>query len=219
MMKKTFSFLFQLILLAAVFTGCSKDDDTSTAAANYSPLSVGSNWTYTGTEGTSAPVTYKLTVSSKDTLAMGKTYKVLTNSGGANYYMTSSGSNYYRLNAFPSFGITSFEDLYLMDNKNVNETWTSSASFTYSGFPLTASLLYTIKEKGITYTVNSKSYTDVIHVRLDLSIAGFGAMGGGEFYYAKGVGMISNTIAITPPVLLGVPNYNYNTVLTSYEIK
>lgn len=220
-MKKPLLNLLSLVFLALTFTGCSKDDDNdpTPATASYNPLTVGTNWTYTATEGNSAPATFKLTVTNKDTTAGTRTYKVLTNTAGQNNYMANSGNSYYRLASYPTFGINNFEDLYLVDNKNVNETWTSTASFSFSGLPLTATLLYTIKEKGITRTVSGKNYTDVIHVRLDLSVTNFGNVGGGDFYYANGVGMIENTILITPPLLLGLPNYNYKQLLTASEIK
>lgn len=218
-MKKYFKNVVVVTFASVLFTNCSKDDNSTPATSNYGPSTNGSNWTYSSTEGNSAATPYKLTATNKDTVANSRTYKVFTNSAGPNSYMTKIGSDYFRLASFPTIGISNFEDHYLIDNKAVNESWTSTASFKYANIPFNATLNYTIKEKGITRTVATKAYNNVIHVRLDLTIEGIGAVGGGDFYYAEGVGMIDDLIAITPPALLGMPNYNLKQELTAYEIK
>ncbi len=53
-------------------------------------------------------------------------------------------------------------------------------------------------------------------VRLDLSIAGLGTIGGGDFYYAEGVGLIENALNVTVP---GQAVINQTQVLTAYSIK
>lgn len=200
-----------------LFTQCKKDDSSPTnTTVNYSPLTVGSNWTYNYTEGVSSPVTYTLTVTDKDTAINSKTYKVLSSSDDSgNKYMAKIDSNYYRFASFP--GIGSFEELYLKDNLPVNGTWKNSASFTLPGspFPLTADLTYIVKEKGITHTVNGKSYNDVIHINVAITVftANFG---GGDFYYAKDIGMIESSINLTPP---GQSPYTTSEQLVSSEIK
>lgn len=213
-MKTSVLFLSLLVSCTFIFTNCSKDDTTTPAATAFIPLTEGTNWTYLSTENASAPVTFKLTVTNKDTVAATRTYKVIANSLTANNYMANDGSNHYRLASFPALGVSSFEDLYLKDDKAVNETWTSSVSFTYGGFPLSASLVYTLKEKGMARSVNGKNYTDVSKVNLAINVAGIGAIGSGDFYYAKGIGMIESTIAVTTPVA-----YSSTQQLTAYDIK
>jgi hypothetical protein len=199
------SFLF-------LFTECNKSSDAP--AEDYSPLTAGSSWAYTSSSGTSN----KLTATNRDTVASGHTYRVLTNSSGPNTYLGKSGNEYYRFGSLSSLGINNVEELYLKDNLDVNGTWKLEQAFNYPGIPipLTATLNYTIKSKGGTRTVSGKNFTNVIQVRLDISITGLGSVGGGDFYYASGVGMIENTISIN---IVGQPPIAETTLLTAYEIK
>src|SRR5215210_9271027 len=85
-----------------LFTRCKKDDaPPTTSNGNYSPLTVGSNWTYNFREGSSSPNTFTLTVTDKDTVVNQKTYKVLSSSDGSgNNYLAKIDSNYYRFASF-----------------------------------------------------------------------------------------------------------------------
>jgi hypothetical protein len=83
-------------------------------------------------------------------------------------------------------------------------------------FPLTANLGYTLKSKGETRTVGGKQYNKVIYVRLDITIVGIGSIGGGDFYYAEGIGLIEGRILITAP---GQQPITESQVLVSYTIK
>lgn len=196
--------------------GCSKDDSTGgvTATVDFSPLTANSTWTYQNTPGGS----FTLTATNRDTVALGITYRVLTNSSGANNYLAKSGSNYYRFGSIAELNINAAQELYLKDDQPVNATWLATQGFTVPGVPLalTATLNYTIKEKGISRTVASKAFSNVTHVRLDLSITGLGSIGGGDFYYAEGVGLIENMININVP---GQAAINQTQVLTAYTIK
>ena len=217
-MKKSFLSFCLVASLVFLFTQCSKDNSSPStpATANYSPLTVGSNWTYNYTEGSSSPTTFTLTVTSKDTSVSGKTYKVLTSSDGSdNNYLAKVDSNYYRFASFA--GIGSFEELYLKDNLAVNGTWTNPVTFQLPGspIPLTANLNHTVKEKGISHTVNGKAYTDVIHINVDINLFG-GSIGGGDFYYAQGIGLIENQINVSAP---GQSAYTTSQQLVSYQIK
>lgn len=219
-MKKYFQSLVAVAIFVLLFAGCSKDDSSSTSTtSNYSPLTNGSNWTYNFTQGSTSG-TYKLTVS-RDSTINSKAYKVLTSTDGIDRYMARNNNEYYRLQAFPTLGVDNFEELYLDDSKDVNGTWTKTVNFTYifNGMPIaiTANLNYVIKEKGVTRTVNNKSYSNVVHVKLDISSVLFGgSVGGGDFYYSKGVGMIENSISISGN---GLPSYTYAETLTASEIK
>jgi hypothetical protein len=211
-MKKLSLTVFIISSAMLLFTQCKKD--TASPAPNFSPLTPATNWTYKYTEGTLSS-TFKLTVTNRDTVANGKTYKVITSSNGPNAYLAKIGNDYYRFASFPSIGINSFEELYLKDNKELNETWTGTATFKYLGTDITANLSYTIKGKGQGRTVNGNTFSNVTRVRLDIAI--FGAViGGGDFYYQEGVGLIEDSILVTPP---GVSAYSSTQQLISYEIK
>ena len=85
----------------------------------------------------------------------------------------------------------------------------------FSGTNITANLLYTVKGKGESRTVNGKVFNNVTHIRLDISI--FGNVGGGDFYYQEGVGLIEDSILVTPP--LGGTPYSSQQQIVSYQIK
>jgi hypothetical protein len=210
-MKLKNFYLILIVLSLFLFTNCKK---SAGKTEDYSPLTEGSSWTYTSTGG----VTNKLTATNKDTLALGHTYRILKSSNGTNVYLGKNGNEYYRLGYLSVIGMNDIEELYLKDNEAVNATWKLNQTFSYPGIPLplAATFNYTIKAKGISRTVSGKNFGNVIQVRLDISIAGFNNLGGGDFYYALGVGMIENTISINVAPL---PAIAETTLLTSYEIK
>ncbi|MCW3115134.1 MAG: hypothetical protein JWR18_3530 [Segetibacter sp.] len=197
-----------------LFTQCKKDAP-ETASGNFSPLTTGSSWNYKYTEG-SVSSTFKITATNRDTVANGKTYKVLSSSDGTLSYLGKVGNDYYRFASFPAIGVNSFEELYLKDNKALNETWTGAAAFKYMGADITANLTYTVKGKGETRTVNGNAFNNVTHVRLDIAIFGAG-IGGGDFYYQEGVGLIEDSILVTPPS--GGQPYSSKEEIVSFEIK
>lgn len=216
-MKKNLLYLILATSAIILFSQCKKDDSSpQSAGPNYSPLTAGSSWTYRYTEGSNVS-TFKLTATNRDTVANGKTYKVLSSSDGTNTYLGKVGTDYYRFASFPSIGVSSFEELYLKGDKALNETWTGSASFNYSGAAITANLTYTVKGKGESRTVNGKAFTNVTHVRLDIAIFG-STIGGGDFYYQDGVGLIDDAILVAPPIGGGQP-YSSKQEIVSYDIK
>jgi hypothetical protein len=131
------SFFLSFCLIASslfLLTQCKKDDNPLIpgTSANYSPLTVGSNWTYNSTEGDSDTIPFTLTVTDKDTGINGKTYKVLSSSdGSANKYLAKIDSNYYRFSSFADIG--NLEELYLKDNRPVNSTWTNQLHLLHRG--------------------------------------------------------------------------------------
>lgn len=209
---KTFAVIICATLLLA---GCKKDsNDQTSSTTDYSPMTAGSTWTYQSSAGGS----YTLTATSRDTVALGRTYKVFTSTTGVNSYYAKSGNDYYRFGNIPGITANGFEELYLKDNQDVNALWQTTQSVTVPGapFPVDIALKYTIKEKGISRTVNNKTYNDVVHVRLDLSNIFLGSLGGGDFYYANKVGMIENSIIIN---YQGQQVVNSTETLTAYTIK
>jgi hypothetical protein len=203
-MKKLLLPAFALIL----FSQCKKSNDKP-VATDFLPLNVGTNWTYISNGATS-----KLTVTNKDTVALSRTYKVVNDTNGPNQYHGKSGNDYYRFASFQGFLPNGVEELYLKGDQNVNGTWQFVVNVMFGTIPIPVTAKYTILEKGITKNVQGKSYSDVVHVSLALSSA-LGNNGGGDFYYAKGIGMISSTLNIVVP-----GNSTSNTTeLVSYEIK
>jgi len=214
-MSKKFLFpALALAILTMVSVGCKKSGTTPTtpAAQNFSPLTANSSWTYKNTPGSNVTIT----ATNRDTMALGKTYRVLTSSTGGNVYLGKEGDNYYRFGSAAQLNITAAEELYLKANESISGTWTATQNFTFSGLPVTANLTYSIKEKGISRTVGGKAFSKVTYVRLDISISLLGNIGGGDFYYAEGVGLIENAILVSVP---GQAAINQKQELTAYTIK
>lgn len=215
-MKKIIVCAFLPASAMLLFTNCSKSDSsTAGSSANFTPLTVATNWTYKYSENGGPSNTFKLTVTNRDTVANGKTYKVISNSDGTTTYMAKVGSEYYRFASFPSIGINNFEELYLKDDKAVNDNWLATTSIVLNGTTIPVSVTHTIKGKGESRTVNGVAFNNVTHVRLDITAAGFG-IGGGDFYYQDGVGLIEDVISVNAG-----PGSSYasNETLVSYQIK
>lgn len=235
MNKNTFLYLCLTVTVAILFTQCKKDDSspdpTPTPVKDYMPVTAGSTFTYQNTAGTNV-TTYTLTVSGKDTVLNAKTYKIFTSTDSVNRYRAKVSSDYFQLASIPMISIANFENLYLKENAAINDTWADNVQVPNPTNPaqtFTATLTNKMMEKGISYTVNGKLYENTIHVKLSLSIkvpitgVPFPItvdLGGGDMYYALGVGMIKNSLNISSSnPLLTFPPINSEDVLLSYVIK
>lgn len=235
--------LFSVLLAASVlvFTQCKKDDggsDTPTAIKDYAPLTAGSTFSFRNIVSTSTvtdTANYTLTVGGADTVYNGRTYKRLTGSDTSVRFMAKVGTNYYQLATFAALNTGVFENYYLNDSVPVNTTWPQTISFTYNiaGAPtnLTATLNYKIAERGMSRTVNSIAYSNVIRV----SFSGIAVTGApipvnitatGDSYYAQGFGLIESTLSVPQQniVVFGtpvgtIPQYNSKEILLSSNVK
>lgn len=215
-MKKTFLSACVVASAMLLFTQCKKDDSATNApAGNFSPSTTGSSWTYKYTEN-SVSNTIKITATENSKIVNGKSYQILVSDFGDTTYQAKKGNDYYRLSSFPAIGINSFEELYLKDDKPVNDTWAGgTATFNFMGVNITANLADTIKGKGESRTVNGVAFNNVTHV--SVGIAAFGStIGQGNFYYQEGVGLIEDNILITPPA---GASYSSKEEIVSYQIK
>ena len=215
-MKK---FLFLLSSCVLIFASCKKSSSTN-SPADFLILTTGSNFTYQNTSG-SAVSTFKLTVKGTDSTINNKPYKILTNSNGPNNYWFKSGTDYYRYGVFAGLAAAGgIEELYVKDAAS-NTVWTNIVPITYMGTPLNITAGYKITEIDISKTVATKVYTGVTHVVLTLNttFSGFPiSLGGGDFYYARGVGLINYNISVGNTTL-GIATTAQNSDLISYEIK
>ncbi|MEO6582826.1 MAG: hypothetical protein ABIO05_00795 [Ferruginibacter sp.] len=220
-------YLSFLILLAGY--SCSPDEPPAApGSTNYMSLTAGSTRTYTFTNITPPTATsnYTLTATNRDTAVAGRSYKVFTSSNGASEYYAVAGNDYYVYQAIaPTFGNTSVEILYLKDNVAVNTTWAQTTTVNVPGvpFPVTLNLSNKIIEKGIGRTVNGISYSDVIHVKRDItaSISGLPVTGlttDMHYYYAPKVGLIENNVLLNLNFMGITNNTNTQTKLQSANI-
>jgi len=200
-----------LVPAFAIVSSCKKDTTSPPPppAEKFMSLTAGSTWNYKFTNNPSTtPVSsnYAVSATSRDTTANGKTYRVFSNTAGANEYYNITGSDYYTFRSLQtSFIDTSLEVLYLKDNLDVNGTWKQDFGFSVDFFgtsiPLTLSFNNKIAQKGITKTVNGVTYTDVTDVETTLSLAGSPVpvtlTSNIHYYYAPKVGQIENKTVIT----------------------
>jgi hypothetical protein len=215
-MKYSLSALFVLLLFA---TACKKDSTpTPPAVVTYQPVKAGSTWNYNVQDTVNAANSYSYTLraTGTDTTAAGKTYSVFTNTASGSEYYLQNGENYYQFGAFQ--GLTNAIELnYLRTNATVGSNWQDIKPVTISGFPVNVTFKYTLVEKLPTYVVNTVTFNDVLHVKVELTVPGLTiAAQDVNFYYAKGIGRVRSNI------LLKIPFVSINTgtiaTLTSYTI-
>jgi hypothetical protein len=206
--------LLAAVLVSLSFLACKKNDKNVAEVPNYFPSTVGSNWKYQPSQGAA----YTITATSRDTMALGISYKVYISTDGQNRYRTRVANEYFQFLAIPQILPNGVNELYLKDNQPVGATWSLSQMVTVPNipFPVSISLAYSIKTKDTSMTVNNKPYTKVIKVGQDISVQGFGNIGSGSFFYADKVGLIKSEVNIAIP---GQPATNASETLLSFEIK
>ncbi len=205
-------------LLAILFLSCKKDNtpDTGTASA-YINVNAGSTWTYEETNndtGTPATSTYTITSTDHDTTVNSKKYHVYNNSRGDHWFLNNTNGEYYQFDSIPGLlGGGVFDRLYLKSNIDAGANWTQTVTIDVSGFPLPVTLTNTVTEKGITRTVNSINYENVIHLTTSIAVTGVPSSAIStsiESYYAEGTGLIENTTQVS---------INFGTVVQQVDLK
>lgn len=214
-------------------TGCNKDDNNTSAAVTYMPNTANSTWNYSTKSYSPSPTTgsYTLKATNKDTTINSKTYRVFTNSGGANDYYAQVGTDYYQLGSIAALGSQRAEILFLKD-ADAGTKWSETQMVTITGFPTPISVPVNsqIIKKGYDTTINGKAYTGVTHVQtafgtINLSVGGFPIpltqSSDLNFYYARGVGRIYSRTKVAIVVALGGININLDDelILSSYTIQ
>lgn len=215
MFKIKLSSLFLMLFIAASFTSCSSDDDTSTvdpvetSTGDYWPMALNNSWTM---------------------LSMGEetTMKIIgiENFGGINYYEISDGTSvgdspvkqwiakngatYYQKIGDIEFSLEGisikmkgYEMAVLKDNLLAGGTWSNqikaNAEYVFMGETIkmdyTIDYKGTILEKGISVKVNEKLYDNVIKMNLtqEVNIDGDKEVVDSDYWYAEGVGPIKYT--------------------------
>lgn len=223
-MKNTACLLIILIALGTTFS-CKKKKDTipATTPANYQPISAGSTWTYASTSN-SVTSNYTLTATANDSTIDGKAYKIFINSSGPNEYYYKTGNDYYRYSYFEALS-QSLNLLYLKDNLSVGQSWTQNKNATINGVSGTAILECVVAEKGISYPVNGKTFTNVMHIKINPTFSVNGIIltnnkADIHYYFADNVGFIYSSTDLSVAIPFS-PAYNYvgEVKLTAYNIK
>lgn len=202
-MQKAALFLFCIFVFVTLSSSnCNKkSNQTPEPEFTYQPTTAGSQWNYTTTGtagGTPVNTSFVLTATSKDTVSNGRTYKVFTNSAGANEYYNKSGSDYYRISSLAALP-QALEVLYLKDNQPAGFVWSETKNFTITGVPIPIPATLTFTNTRVKYdtSFNGNNFKDVIRVRLSVSIPGLVIDNNDITYlFAKNVGMIANKVNI-----------------------
>ena len=223
-MQKTL-FICTLLFIVLCAGNCKKPSTPDTSnTGDYQPLTVGSEWNYTVT-GSNAG-SYKVTILNRDTTINGKVYSVASNSAAVNEYYAKFNGEYLRYNKFAELNNQTIELLYLKDKLAKGQTWTEvmTVNITLGGstVPVTASLVFTVADKGIDYVVNGTTFKNVIKVTVAPSFSIFGSTQNPDsydlqYYYAFNVGLIYSKTSIVM-ALAGI-NQNSETKIGAYSIK
>lgn len=223
-MKK---YLIALLLMPLLAADCNKDKDPAYAKENYLPGNTNSTWTY-DTRNNTANTTgsYTLTRTNRDTIVNGRTYRVYSNNNGPSFYYGAAGSDFYQFANFPGTD-QPIELLYLKAGAAVGTSWQQNITLNIPGIgAINTSLTNRIEEKGISYTVGTRSFTDVVRVKTTIGTINIPGVplpitpvSNINTYYANGVGRIYNqtivNIAIpTVPAIV----VNEETSLRSFNI-
>ncbi|MCW3092472.1 MAG: hypothetical protein JWP81_3541 [Ferruginibacter sp.] len=222
--------ILSLVVVSVIGFSCSKSDPAPPGTtSNYMTLTAGSTWNYESIDILPAiTTTYTITSTNRDSVIMGKTYHVFTNSNGsANEYYNISGNDYYNFRNLPAaLGGSSAEIHYLNDNAMVGASWNQSVPATVSGISFTATLTNTVTEKGISKVVKGVTYNDVIHVTttIGVSIGGIPLPASAlttdiQSFYARKFGLIQSTNKINLNYAGVTSNTNQQTNLNTADLK
>ena len=214
--------LFAFVIVA--FASCQKEVDDifgnggsggggGSNTSDYQPVSANSEWDYMSTTSGSSHTVALGT----DTMINGlRYYKFNTTSGGATErgYISKVNGIYRTYGNFDPVGQV-VELIYLKDSP-IGTNWTNTISV--NGFSNYHK--YTVSKRDIQHTVNGKSYSTVIELNYDFSVdnplgGGVISIGGGKYYYAKGVGLIEAYFGFD---FLGVTSTD-TTRLVNYTIR
>lgn len=205
-MKKTFWAIFALSIAGI---SCKKSSSAPETSLQYIDFSPGTARKYQSTNNLTATTTvYTLTSTNRDSTINSKVYHVFTNSSGTpNEYYNITGSDYYTFrNLGAASGNLTVESIYLKVNAAVGISWNQVINITVPGLPGTvpATLTNTIAETGISRTVNSINYSNVIRVTTTISVQGVPASAittDIQSYYAPVTGLIESKNKISAPAL------------------
>ena len=185
-----------MFFIAITFASCQKEVDGGLGnggggnnnTSDYQPVSANSEWDYTSTM--TGP-SHQVALGTDTTINGLRYYKFdITRSGATQRgYMSKVNGVYRGYGNFDPVGQV-VELVYLKDSA-VGCNWTNR--ITISGFSNYHK--YTVSRRDISYTVNGKLFNPVIELNYDFSIdnplgGGSLTIGGGKYYYAKGVGLI-----------------------------
>ncbi|RYG16861.1 MAG: hypothetical protein EOO07_12350 [Chitinophagaceae bacterium] len=202
-MKKSHLAAFFACFLAS---SCSKSTEPTptTPPPAYITTTAGSIWTYEDIDNSTpgSSTTYTITSTNRaDTVINGNPYHIYTRSNtGSSEYHFKNGDSYFSFRSLPAaVGGANIESLYLKADAGVNTSWSEEILLNTPLGNVNVTMTYTLKERGISKTVNGINYSNVIHVTGALSAAppfSTGLTSHIHWYYAPRYGLIQNDIKI-----------------------
>lgn len=193
MKKRKVIVAFTLVL--SLFAACKKEEttpagDNTPGGDTYQPLTVGSTWKYRDSISGS---TYAQTVIDSSATFNNIKYQVMYSDNGTAFYAKSGSSYWVRSYTNPADPSTVISLNYLDDAAAAGSSWNTQT--TLGGVPATATT--SIVEKGISKTINGKTYSNVIHSRITVvfTLQGISINENFDYYAAKGIGIVSATTA------------------------
>lgn len=184
--KLKFTIIWCLVLGILVSCG-DKEEDTSPASAelDYMPSTKGSNWTYGG------DMPYTVTSTGNTKVIDGKTFSEFETKQGnesGKSYLLKEKDVYTAIGLHPTMGDVSIA--FLKVETPEGKPWYQTN--TING--VETKMTFTIIAKGISKTVEGKTFKDVIHVQMNTTYMVFGEEIEldlpTDYYWAKGVGLI-----------------------------
>lgn len=180
-----------------VFAACQKEVDESLGnsgggggsnTSDYQPVTANSEWDYLSTNNGPSHVVALGTDTTINGLRYYK-FNTTTTAGTERGYISKVNGVYRTYGNFAPIGQV-LELIYLKDSA-IGTNWTNRISV--SGFSNYHK--YTVAKKDIQHTVVGKTYNSVIELTYDFSVddplgGSVISVGGGKYYYAKGVGLI-----------------------------
>ena len=163
------------------------------SAESYHPLSANSFWKFRDSATNTISTLKAINVTKS---INGRTYTAILNMYGAQidtvWAASPKPNYYYNMKGFSPNTGAPFDLLfhYLNDTAAVGTSWDYNAGH---GNGFTALMTTTIMAKNMTMTIAGKTYTNVIHTRLDLSYDLMGMVtdfGFYDYYISKGVGIV-----------------------------
>jgi hypothetical protein len=200
-MKKNLPFIITLFIGCILFASCKKDNPDndpepviSTKLDTYQPLTTGSYWKYTSTGISTA--TTEITATANSKTFNGKKFKQVTIKSNAaptaDGYYYASDHVYTLRQQVASYGYLQFT--YLKDNAAINASWKETVTDNGSLNGVPAQMIGKMLAKATTKVVNGKTYTNVIHTKVQLQYAlyssTFETFATYDYYIAKGVGIV-----------------------------
>ncbi|MFT4062605.1 MAG: hypothetical protein QM642_09650 [Edaphocola sp.] len=226
MKKLTFLAASAATLLFAA--ACTKDgdnknlDDDNDSVEDYMSTTAGSWWLYGSTDGS---ITRRV-ATGKDSLKLNREYNYYENTDTVTLYFkpeyfAKNGSYFLTLVDLDGSATNYMEVIVSKDSAVQGDEFTNTGDITYSGVPIDLKAEGTVTATGLTMTIGSHTYTDVMQItnalKAKLSVSPIWTdCGTTTAWFKRGVGIIKTNYDVH---ILTFFNQNYTDSLLDYHIE